>query len=114
MTNAGRESLDSLYRQLPEMKCISGCTDCCAHVAISRLEIEGLTELEQAKWAQLSFTCPMVVEGVGCSIYEKRPFVCRLFATNPLIRCPRGCKADNPLSPIQALELVETYKKEFF
>jgi hypothetical protein len=114
MRTADRASLESLYRQLPGVKCIPGCTDCCAHVAMSRLEFEGLTEEERAKWAQLSFSCPMVIEGVGCSIYDKRPFCCRLFGTGHMVRCIRGCKPDEPLSTMQTLEVVETYKREFF
>lgn len=48
----------------------------------------------------------------GCSVYETRPFMCRLFGTvpdEPKLRCPHGAKPARPLSPRRAAKLTERY-----
>ena len=52
----------------------------------------------------------------GCLIYEKRPFVCRLFGTSEMLRC-EGCKPERYLSEEETIKLVHEYSvlrnKEF-
>ena len=41
-------------------------------------------------------------------IYENRPLVCRLFGASeqPIMRCPHGAKADNPLTSQETARMV--------
>lgn len=96
------------------MECIPGCTECCWRVAFCGMEVEGLTATEEAARQQLTFACPFVEKDVGCKIYEKRGLVCRLFGTNTVMACPRGAKAKNPLTPAETIEILETYRTQFF
>lgn len=47
-----------------------------------------------------SVRCPFAVEGEGCSVYEYRPFVCRIMgvADNPgRLKCPEKVNPEGPL-----------------
>lgn len=41
-----------------------------------------------------------------CSVYDIRPFVCRLFGTTPTVRCEHGCQPVKWLTDGEALVLV--------
>lgn len=109
-----REHLESLYARVPSMTCIPGCTDCCCHITWSRVEIEGLTVDQQAVRQQLTYACPFMEWGVGCTIHPQRALICRMFGTNPLMRCPRGAASESQMTPAETLEMLETYKREYF
>ena len=109
-----RELLESLYARVPSMDCIAGCTDCCGRTTVCRVEVEGLTAEEDAVRSQLTYACPFLAEGKGCTIHSKRWLVCRMFGTNPLMRCPRGAVSAMQLTPTETLQILDTYKKEFF
>jgi Fe-S-cluster containining protein len=51
--------------------------------------------------------CRFLDSNNRCSIYEDRPLVCRLFGHEALtLRCVHGCKTDQPLTDMQAAELM--------
>ena len=46
----------------------------------------------------------------GCSIYEKRALVCRLFGTSEIFQC-ENCKPERYLSEDETLEIIHEYTK---
>lgn len=99
-----------LYRKIPDMKCEQACVGCCGTVPMSDWEADrlGLTS---------PFT-PTDDQGVctfstpdGCSVYDKRPLMCRLFGTaeHKQLTCPKGMKPDKPLTSGQADTLRNKY-----
>jgi len=118
-------SLKEIYQQVPSFNCKEGCSDCCGLVPFNRWEISLLSD--EHKEVMLVFAdmatsllsrgivsaCPLIGRGKLCSIYENRPFLCRLFGTidqeaNQL-RCPHGCGPLVPLTENKANELMEYY-----
>jgi Fe-S-cluster containining protein len=35
----------------------------------------------------------------GCTVYEERPLICRLFGTTPKMPCPNGRRPENMIDP---------------
>jgi len=71
-------NLKTLYKLIPDIKCVEGCTDCCSPVYMlpseaKRIGVEGLN----TKW-DANYDCEFKT-ATGCSIYENRPFICRFF-----------------------------------
>ena len=100
--------LDKLYAKIPIFKCKEGCTDCCGPVPRCKEENDRIL----FKMQQVGMFCPYAVKG-RCVIYEKRPFMCRIFgavASGPL-KCPYGCGPENPLTEEEAKGLTEEYVK---
>jgi len=78
-------------RQIPEFACIPGCHDCCGPVLASTDELARLprkTEAERAS-AMQHWDCAHLGQH-GCSVYQERPLVCRLFGTTAALACPHG------------------------
>lgn len=116
-----------LYRRIPTTSpCKPGCGDCCGPVPWTPAEWDRVKArvppfLAVEPWAsfesgQVAYTvqgttrCPFFVN--GCTVYEDRPFMCRLFGTAPDARltCPHGCKAAKPLTLAEAGRLADLYR----
>jgi hypothetical protein len=108
------KKLHELYNRLPGMKCIPGCTDCCGRAPWSPLEYEQLTDEEKERFHKLTWQCPFAVPGVGCSVHEKRPFICRFFGTTPATVCPREVMPDGFISVEETQELTTYYVRNYF
>jgi Fe-S-cluster containining protein len=106
-----KEMLTDLRKKIPTFKCIPGCRDCCGPVPLSKTELQEIKGYKGRP--QLGLSCAYECKK-GCSIYEHRPIICRLFGTvtDPLIRCPHGFMPDTILSKAQADEIMEVYLKE--
>jgi hypothetical protein len=105
------QALDALYREIPAFECVDGCTACCGPVPFSEIEAErvGLKQIE----GSTDLTCPFVKDG-GCSVYEHRPFICRLFGTAPQVpqlHCQNGGTCKKPMSERRAGALLNIYLK---
>ncbi len=118
------QSLRVIYRQIPAMRCKPGCGDCCglvpwapeewARVAervppdVELLDFEGCVIPMRAG----SLTCPFFAG--GCTVYDDRPFMCRLFGTAPDARltCPHGCGPTKRLTASKAAALWDRYARE--
>lgn len=91
--------LKKLHDQIPSFKCIKGCTDCCGPVFMTELELSliGFQRIPH------STKCPYAQKG-GCSIYDRRPIICRLFGVvnDKFLTCSFGkgpaLKLDNDTS----------------
>jgi Fe-S-cluster containining protein len=118
-------ALRMVYREIPAMSCIPGCTACCGPAPFTRVEIEAVVgaippgaEIVPAGdgFAVVSPLTPMrcaFASDRGCAIYDNRPTVCRLFGTAPadkLLACPKGCRPKHALGPTAARRLMARAK----
>ena len=96
-----------LYDRIPAFDCIKGCTDCCGPVPF------GFSEWQKVKnpVAATGIDCPYIEDG-KCSIYEVRPFMCRIFGTVENLRCPRGCGPEKLLTKEEGRFMTTFYKTE--
>ena len=99
------------YERIPSFGCIPGCTDCCGPVPFSEAEWARLTPEEQAK-PLVTHRCQFVGP-TGCTIYDRRPLLCRLFGTvnEPKMTCSHGCGPEQTLTPIQGRTIMRHYLK---
>jgi len=110
MTDAERHQ--RIYDLVPEMECKEGCTDCCGPVPLSNWERDRIGAKNNLIYHPVKLECPYIKDG-QCSVYEKRPFLCRLFGTvdTMRLRCPHGRKPDKPLTEQQGMELIREYTR---
>jgi len=102
-------NLDELYQSIPSMKCKKGCSDCCGPVPFSDEEWEKVKDKPRQK--NNSLKCEFLIDN-KCSIYEDRPYICRIFATTknvPELECPHECKPFFPLPAKRSEELTKKY-----
>ncbi len=105
-----KTKIQELYEKIPSFRCKEGCTRCCDNW------IQFAPE-ENVRCGGFDFCgeqCPKLTE-TGCSVYENRPLICRLFASSELMPCPYGYGPDKPLSEAETKEILKTYlrlKKE--
>ncbi len=78
-------------RQIPAFACLPGCHDCCGPVLASTDELARLPPASAERHAAAieHWDCVHLGEQ-GCSVYDERPLVCRLFGTTPRLPCPHG------------------------
>lgn len=102
-----------LYRQIPSFECKPGCTGCCGIVPLSKYEAEQLglpANTVHMPTKPDSLTCQYATNE-GCSVYDKRPLLCRLYGTvdNPHLTCPFGCGAKTKLTDQQGAAIRDKY-----
>ncbi|HCN46116.1 MAG TPA: zinc/iron-chelating domain-containing protein [Pseudomonas sp.] len=89
-----------LREQIPSFECVPGCHDCCGPVTTSAEEMARLprksAEEQEAALAELN--C-VHLGPQGCTVYEERPLICRLFGTTPRLPCPRGRGPEEMIDP---------------
>ncbi len=123
MTKLSR-NMRMIYREIPETsRCKAKCMDCCGPVPWSDEEFSRVqAEVPvTAIWNEimgvrgllnpLTGLCPFA-SPEGCKVYDRRPFMCRLFATSiedTRLRCPHGVKPPAPLSAVKAGNLTQKY-----
>jgi hypothetical protein len=124
-TQQKEKVLTRLYAVIPAMDCLPGCTACCGHTAWSRFEWYSLAPEVRANFNFFRMGCDFVKNG-KCSVYAKRPFMCRIFGTveqsmqpwgqikNAVGRCPHGVAPEKRLTAAQAKKLTLIYYKCFF
>ena len=76
-----------LYKLIPSMDCIPGCTDCCGPVPLTSYEAQRF------------------------GLYENRPLMCRLFGTvdHPRMKCPHGKRPRVVISNGESREIMAGY-----
>ena len=90
------------------------CSDCCGPLLMTNQEKKEIHELLVKKWIKWPVggwwvTCEFLVDG-KCSIYEKRPMICRLFGylKTEHTTCPKFPQAADE----EEWEDIKEYKKE--
>ena len=113
--------LRKLYAKIPTFKCIEGCTKCCGVVPWSAPEFNKLGDkggqhpIIQVHEGTVTpmrsdgcMDCPFYSDQ-GCTVYEDRPFMCRLYGTVENLPCVMGQKPAKMLSAQRGGELVAEY-----
>ena len=101
--------LERLIPQVPD-RCPAGCSECCgpqflSAVEATRMGLEGSKHTGCTK----TFNCALLTSG-GCSVYENRPFVCKLFGTtNASYICRNSDQSKKQLNQHQEQFMFELY-----
>lgn len=95
-------SLSDIYEKIPCSVCDANCFRCCTNMVQFTDD-----ELSLMGGYEFDGKCSHLKNG-KCSIYEHRPFVCRIYGTSELLRC-EGCTPSEYLSEEQTLELIHKY-----
>jgi hypothetical protein len=72
-----------------------------AGVTVPRL-VDLKLQLQRGEIAD--FTCPALTDAGQCSIYEKRPMICRIYYADKDRPCPHGCR---PIEPAKYMTYAE-------
>jgi Fe-S-cluster containining protein len=87
--NNNRYVVDRLREQIPSFECVPGCHDCCGPVTTSSEEMSRLPVKSDAEHdAALDELSCVHLGPKGCTVYDERPLICRLFGTTPKMPCP--------------------------
>lgn len=99
------------YERIPSFTCKEECNDCCGPVPFTTEEWAILTPEEQAK-PLVSTRCQFASKN-GCTIYDRRPLLCRLYGTvaEPKMTCPHGCGPEKKLTAWQGQTIMRYYLK---
>lgn len=120
------EALDALYRLVPDIPGCKGlCHNSCTAIEMSERERERIREVGVEFTPHKQAAAKLVETGVPhrcealdadnrCTIYDKRPMVCRLFGTTQthvgegmgFLNCEFGCTPERPLTEPEAFELL--------
>lgn len=115
MAQNRRRQLRELYARIPSANCKGICVDSCGPIEGSATEMSILRkrgivlEPREQSVARLArgedYTCPALVDG-GCSVYDDRPTICRLWGVTEGLPCPYGCEPDEVMSDPDAYALL--------
>lgn len=95
--------LEAIYAEIPDMaNCKGLCHDSCSTIRMSPLEAQRTGHPNDGK---MTMRCPKLTPMNLCSVYDKRPFVCRLFGTFDRLRCDHGCVPTRWLTQEEVLNL---------
>jgi len=84
-------TVERLRRHIPAFECVPGCHDCCGPVTASSEEMSRLPRKSAAQHdAALAALSCVHLGPQGCTVYDERPLICRLFGTTPSLPCPNG------------------------
>lgn len=87
--------VDYVYAQIPDVGCKGLCQQCCDSIAMSATEQQRIRE-RHGRILPLAAGfpgghCPALTAAGACSVYQDRPFICRLWGATEELRCPHGC-----------------------
>jgi Fe-S-cluster containining protein len=124
-------ALRMLYREVPEVKgCKAGCGKCCGPVPWTPAELARVTHQVPPGTERVvapgglsnvlmlvnpaTGACAMLDAEKRCTVYERRPLMCRIFAAadDVGLQCPFGARAGRPLKAAKARALTDRYQKE--
>lgn len=94
-----------MSHKLPIMQCDPGCGECCGPALCTEQEYQqvvGYARNRGIEPLRQGMTCPFY-QGGTCSVYEARPFVCRLFGHSEKLTCCRGYNVNIPARREQQL-----------
>ncbi|QUM77072.1 YkgJ family cysteine cluster protein [Moritella sp. 24] len=86
-----RDIVKRLRGRIPSFECVKGCHDCCGPVTTSSEEMSRLPVKTDAEHeaALKEWNC-VHLGPKGCTVYEERPLICRVFGTTAEMPCPNG------------------------
>lgn len=98
------EDYEELYKKIPSSKCKDGCFECC----INMIQFHPDEEKNMGGY-DYKGQCPHLVNE-KCDIYEKRPFVCRIYGASEILSC-KDCTPQKRLTKKETLLLFREYAK---
>lgn len=115
--------LQKLYDKIPSFTCKPNCGRCCGIVPWSDEEFARVkdrlppgTHIERIGEANIPITvgsvkCPFLSQEKTCTVYDDRPFMCRIFGVSrhPILVCPEGAQPTHPLGREQTDKLGHRY-----
>lgn len=104
------KTLKELYDSIPKFACTPGCNLCCGPTPCNAIEQQALN-IHQAVTPinPLNNTCLFSTPN-GCSKYNDRPLMCRLYGTVKMLQCPKNNKPKEFLTPKQEKKLMQNYR----
>lgn len=94
------EKIRDLRRQIPSFECVPGCHDCCGPVTTSSEEMSRLPRKTPAEQeAALNELNCVHLGPHGCTVYDERPLICRLFGTTKTLPCPNDRRPEVLIHP---------------
>lgn len=87
------KTLQELYARIPDVGCKGLCVDACGPIGMTRAEWEMIQAAHPGVRLAIGpdWKCSLLKEG-RCSIYNERPYVCRMYGAVEAMRCPHGCE----------------------
>jgi uncharacterized protein len=99
-------ALAGLYRQIPTLACQGQCTEACGPLGLSQLEFVQIQRATPLRLAEGKTTaCPLLKRG-RCTVYAKRPMICRLWGVVENMPCVWGCRPERYLTVDEADSLM--------
>lgn len=94
--------IEKLYDEIPPSFCDANCSKCCTNMI-------QFAPSEEAAIGGYDYkgVCPHLKDG-KCSVYTKRPFICRLYGTSEMFVC-EGCTPERYLTDEETATLVHRY-----
>ncbi len=98
--SCNRHKILFLREQIPSFECVPGCHDCCGPVTTSSEEMARLPRKSAAEQeaALAELNCVHLGPN-GCTVYDERPLICRLFGTTQNLPCPNGRRPAELIHP---------------
>jgi uncharacterized protein len=106
-TNRERE-LEAIYAEIPETPdCTGACAEACGPIVMFKGEWRRVRRAFRGnpRYVEGSLRCPMLSPTGRCMVYTQRPYICRLWGTTKVLRCPQGCKPTRWLSREEAMDI---------
>lgn len=97
------KAYEELYKRIPCSVCKEGCFECCTNI----IQFHPAEEENMGGYVW-NGKCNHLVDG-KCSIYSKRPFVCRIYGAGSIMSC-EDCTPQDPLTEDQIRQLFKEYK----
>ena len=96
------DKLLDIYKKIPDSVCKKNCFECCTN------SIQ-FTKSEEKAMGGYSFDgkCSHLIDG-KCTVYECRPFVCRIYGSSELFKC-ENCVPERYLTPEETDRLGHEY-----
>lgn len=96
------DQLAAVYDSMPTVQCKGLCQDGCGSIGMTPLEQQQIRVRHGVNLPLLGAfaaeaegkRCPALSEAGRCSVYDSRPFVCRLYGLTGRLRCPYGCEPE--------------------
>lgn len=94
--------LEAVYARIPKVSCTGACVACCGPVVMTPLEASRTEHPND----MVALRCPKLSPLGTCTVYDRRPVVCRLYGTTPRLACDFGCVPERWLSDREVAEIV--------
>ena len=101
------EKLQFIYSKIPKVKCKGYCSSYCSAIGLEKIEVLNILDKYQEFEGQKQIRfgepqenglikCGYLDSNDRCSIYDRRPILCRLFgATEIMLQCPMNCELED-------------------